>query len=218
MATNRLSKLLSQLSSSDEDEKLLEKNDTASRGSANTLTVTDNRTGKTLDVDIKDGVVSAKEFANLRLPKASIGLRVYDPGYTNTAAATSRITYIDGPNGVLTYRGYPIEELATKSNFLEVAYLLIYGSLPTKSQFNFWESRIMKHTYIHEDVAQMMKSFRYDAHPMGMLITPLSALGTVYLIRAVYTAYCHYPCTLCMTVSRHCPSRSQPGVVGAAGV
>merc|ERR1719471_2078795 len=131
-------------------------------------------------MEITDGVVKAKEFSKLRLPNANIGLRVYDPGYTNTAAATSRITYIDGPNGVLTYRGYPIEELATKSTFLEVAYLLIYGSLPTKTQYKFWESRIMKHTYIHGDVAEMMKSFRYDAHPMGMLITALSALGTVH--------------------------------------
>lgn len=179
MATKRLSKILCQLSTSDDDEKLLEKNETAARGSE-TLSVTDNRTGKSLSMDIKDGVVSAKDFAKLRLPNANIGLRVYDPGYTNTAAATSRITYIDGPNGVLTYRGYPIEELATKSNFLEVAYLLIYGALPTKSQLSFWASKVMKHTYIHEDVADMMKSFRYDAHPMGMLITALSALGTVH--------------------------------------
>ena len=176
MATRRLSKILRQLGTSDDDEKFLEKNDTAARGS-DTLSVTDNRTGKTLSIEIKDGVVPAKDFAKLRLPNANIGLRVYDPGYTNTAAATSRITYIDGPNGVLTYRGYPIEELATKSNFLEVAYLLIYGALPTKSQLSFWSSRIMKHTYIHQDVAEMMKSFRYDAHPMGMLITALSALG-----------------------------------------
>merc|ERR1719461_452155 len=100
-------------------------------------------------MEIKDGVVHAKEFSKLKLPNASIGLRTYDPGYTNTAAATSRITYIDGPNGVLTYRGYPIEELATKSNFLEVAYLLIYGELPTKTQYKFWSEKIMKHTYIH---------------------------------------------------------------------
>lgn len=171
MATKRLSKLLGHL----------EENKCGSNSSnESSLTVTDNRTGKTLDIEIKDGVVSAKEFSKLRLENANIGLRIYDPGYTNTAAARSSITYIDGPNGVLTYRGYPIEELATKSNFLEVAYLLIYGELPTKSQFNFWSSRIMKHTYIHEDVAEMMKSFRYDAHPMGMLITGLSALGTVH--------------------------------------
>lgn len=175
MATKRLSQILGQLNHADEDEKVLEKSDTAS--SADSLTVTDNRTGKTLEMEIHDGVVNAKEFSKLRLPNANIGLRTYDPGYTNTAAATSRITYIDGPNGVLTYRGYPIEELATKSTFLEVAYLLIYGSLPTKSQLDFFTDRIMKHTYIHEDVAEMMKSFRYDAHPMGMLITALSALG-----------------------------------------
>jgi len=180
MATKRLSKILGQLNHADEDEKVLEKNDTARGSSADSLTVTDNRTGKTLEMEIHDGVVNAKEFSKLRLPNANIGLRVYDPGYTNTAAATSRITYIDGPNGVLTYRGYPIEELATKSTFLEVAYLLIYGSLPTKSQLDFFSDRIMKHTYIHEDVAEMMKSFRYDAHPMGMLITALSALGTVH--------------------------------------
>eukprot|EP01084_Bolivina_argentea_P142000 249500_1 len=179
MATKRLSKILGQLATSEEDDEKLQKQD--ARNKQDSLTVTDNRTGKTVEMDIKNGVVNAKEFSQLRYPlNANIGLRVYDPGYTNTAAATSRITYIDGPNGILTYRGYPIEELATKSNFLEVAFLLIYGELPTKSQYTFWKSRIMKHTYIHEDMAQMMKSFRYNAHPMGMLITAFSALGTVH--------------------------------------
>lgn len=175
---NRLAKLLKQLDTTKKEEnkeekKELIKQDSSNNTSKNSLTVVDNRSGKEYSVEIKNGVVPAKDFWKM-------GLRVYDPGYTNTASATSRITFIDGPNGILTYRGYPIEDLATKSNFLEVAYLLVYGELPTKSQYQYWSQRIMKHTFIHKDIADMMKSFRYDAHPMGMLITSIAALGTVH--------------------------------------
>ena len=104
----------------------------------------------------------------------------YDPAYFNTAAVTSRISYIDGDKGILNYRGYPIEQLAEKSSFLEVAYLLIYGELPDKAQFNYFNNRVMRHSFIHEDLATQMKSFRYDAHPMGMLISSLSSLSTLH--------------------------------------
>jgi len=143
-----------------------------------TVTVTDNRTGETLEIPISDNTIKAKTLSKLKLPGARIGLRSYDPGFTNTAAATSRITYIDGPAGLLTYRGYPIEQLAEKSSFLEVSYLLTYGELPTLSQLKYFEDRVMKHTFIHEDLVDMLKSFRYDAHPMGMLATMFAAMGT----------------------------------------
>jgi len=144
----------------------------------NTVTVTDNRTGETIEIPISDNAIKAKALSKLKLPGARIGLRSYDPGFTNTSAATSRITFINGPEGILTYRGYPIEQLAEKSSFLEVSYLLMYGELPTFAQLRYFEDRVMKHTFIHEDMVDMLKSFRYDAHPMGMLATMFAAMGT----------------------------------------
>lgn len=143
------------------------------------MTVLDNRNGKEYELGIKNGTLSAKEIQKIKLDGAQIGLRVYDPGYTNTCAATSRITYIDGPNGLLTYRGYPIEQLAKQSTFLETAFLLIYGNLPSDGELSYFKERVMRHTNIHEDLAKMMKSFRYDAHPMGMLATSVCAMGTI---------------------------------------
>jgi len=143
-----------------------------------TVTVTDNRTGESLEIPIADNTIKAKALAKLKLPGARLGLRSYDPGFTNTSAATSRITFINGPEGILTYRGYPIEQLAEKSSFLEVSYLLMYGELPNVSQLQYFEGRVMKHTFIHEDLVDMLKSFRYDAHPMGMLATMFAAMGT----------------------------------------
>jgi len=143
-----------------------------------TVTVRDNRTGETLEIPIADNTIKAKALSKLKLPGARIGLRSYDPGFTNTSAATSRITFINGPEGILTYRGYPIEQLAEKSSFLEVSYLLMYGELPSMSQLKYFEDRVMKHTFIHEDLVDMLKSFRYDAHPMGMLATMFAAMGT----------------------------------------
>merc|ERR1719492_761137 len=120
-----------------------------------------------------------KRSKKIKLDGAQVGLRVYDPGYTNTCAATSRITYIDGPNGLLTYRGYPIEQLAKNSTFLETAFLLLYGNLPNEGELNYFTERVMRHTNVHQDLAAMMKSFRYDAHPMGMLATSVCAMGTL---------------------------------------
>lgn len=138
-----------------------------------TITLRDEQTGKEIQIKVKDDVIKATHFSDL-------GLRSYDPGYLNTASATSKITFIDGDKGILWYRGYPIEELAEKSTFLEVAYLLINGDLPSKEQLNFWTKIIMTHTYIHENLIQLMKTFRYDAHPMGMLISSIAALSTFY--------------------------------------
>jgi len=171
----RLARLLSQVSTKKGEEQVT---DQPTKASKDSLTVTDNRTGDTYELPITDNTIKAKDLSKIKLAGAKIGLRAYDPGYTNTSAATSRITYIDGPAGLLTYRGYPIEELANKSTFLEVAFLLLYQELPTRNQLEYFSERIMKHTFIHEDIAKMMKSFRYDAHPMGMLATMFAAIGT----------------------------------------
>lgn len=142
-----------------------------------TLTVTDNRSGKTYEVPIHRNFIRAKDLAKVKDDEGNV-LMYYDPGYTNTITCTSRISYIDGDQGILEYRGYPIEELAEKSTFLEVAYLLIYGELPTAAQSQQWEYSIMNHTYVHTDITAMMKSFHYDAHPMGMLVSTMSAMST----------------------------------------
>eukprot|EP00474_Spongospora_subterranea_P008579 CRZ09037.1 hypothetical protein [Spongospora subterranea] len=145
------------------------------------LSVTDNRTGKTFVIPIKHNTIKAEDINKIKGVEGDpTGLRSYDPGYLNTSSATSRICYIDGDKGILTYRGYPIEQLAEKSTFMEVSYLLIYGSLPSKDQLQYFSTRILRHTFIHEDLAGMMKSFRYNAHPMGMLISTISAMSTLH--------------------------------------
>jgi citrate synthase len=145
----------------------------------NTLTVVDNRTGKKYELPIEHNTVNIRPLFKFKGDGVP-GLRAYDPGYMNTASCTSRITYIDGPAGKLRYRGYPIEQLAEKSTFLEVAYLLIYGQLPDTEQMKYWNTRVMRHTYIHEDLKHLMKNFRYDAHPMGMVISAVSAMSTFH--------------------------------------
>ncbi|GAB5371777.1 hypothetical protein AAMO2058_001609000 [Amorphochlora amoebiformis] len=167
MASNRLNRILHQIAP---DEKPADKKDANAKSS---LTVVDNRDGKRLEVKIENGVVRSKDFWKL-------GLRTYDPGYKNTASCTSRITFINGAKGELKYRGIPIEQLAQKSTFLEVAYLLMYGKLPSNDQLEYWNRRVMRHTYIHEDLKTMMKSFRYDAHPMGMVISTITAMSTFH--------------------------------------
>ncbi|KAL9658143.1 hypothetical protein ABK040_013055 [Willaertia magna] len=148
----------------------------------NTLTITDNRTGKTFEIPIEDGsFVNSSHFKQMLINENDkSGIMCFDPSLMNTAVAESKITFIDGEKGELRYRGYDIEELAEKSSFLEVAYLLIYGELPTQSQFQDWNSKIMTHTFIHENLVSMLKTFRYDAHPMGILVSSISALGTFY--------------------------------------
>ena len=149
-------------------------------GQGETLTVTDNRTGKMYELPITDGTVRAKDFRQVKAYEGDFGLMVYDPGFANTASCRSAITHVDGERGILEYRGYPIEELAENSSFLETAYLLIHGELPTKSQLDQWVHDITFHTYVHENVKKFMEGFQYDAHPMGMLLGTVAALSTFY--------------------------------------
>jgi citrate synthase len=149
------------------------------RSAKQTITVIDNRTGKSFELPITHDTIKASDLGKVKGDGFS-GLRSYDPGYFNTASVTSRISFIDGDKGILEYRGYPIEQLAEKSSFIEVSYLLIYGELPSKQQLDYFSGRIMRHTFIHEDLATQMKAFRYDAHPMGMLISTLSSMSTVH--------------------------------------
>jgi citrate synthase len=148
--------------------------------SRDTLTVTDNRTGKTYELPLTHGTVRAMDMRQIKVADDDFGVMVYDPAFTNTASTTSRITYIDGDKGILRYRGYPIEELAEKASFLEVAYLLIHGELPTRSQLDEFVHNITFHTMVHENVRQFMDDFRYDAHPMGILVSTVAALSTFY--------------------------------------
>lgn len=148
--------------------------------SSNTLTITDNRTGKSYEVPITDETIKALDLRQIKVEPDEFGMMTYDPGYTNTASCKSSITYIDGDKGILEYRGYPIEQLAEQSSFLEVAYLLIFGNLPSADELAHWEQRIMRHTYIHENLTDMLKSFRYDAHPMGIMVSAIAAMSTLH--------------------------------------
>src|SRR5271169_1259314 len=145
-----------------------------------TLTVTDNRTGETYELPVTDGTVRAMDLRQIKTDGEDFGLMAYDPAYTNTASCRSAITYIDGDAGILQHRGYPIEELCEHSTYLEVAYLLIYGELPTQAQLDEWIHLITIHTFVHENVKDFMHGFRYDAHPMGMLVASTGALSTFY--------------------------------------
>ena len=148
--------------------------------STDTLTVTDNRTGKQYEIPIQDGTIRATELRKIKTTDDDFGLMTYDPAYMATASCRSAITFIDGERGILEYRGYPIEQLAEKSTYLEVAYLLMHGALPTKPQLEAWDRQITLHTFVHENVKEFMQGFRYDAHPMGMLLASVSALSTFY--------------------------------------
>ncbi|MDX6643184.1 MAG: citrate synthase [Solirubrobacteraceae bacterium] len=145
-----------------------------------TLSVTDNRTGKQYEVPIDDGTVRAMAFRDIKVSDDDFGLMTYDPAFLNTASCRSAITYIDGAAGVLEYRGYPIEQLCEQSTYLEVAYLLVHGELPTQAQLEEWVHQITIHTFVHENVKQFIQGFRHDAHPMGMLLGSVGALSTFY--------------------------------------
>jgi citrate synthase len=147
---------------------------------AETLTVIDNRTGERYEVPIQDGTVRAMDFRRMRTSPEDFGLMVYDPAFTNTASCRSEITFIDGDAGVLEYRGYPIEELAEKSTYLETAFLIVHGHLPSAAELAEWTHNITFHTFVHENVRQFMEGFRYDAHPMGVLVSSVAALSTFY--------------------------------------
>jgi len=147
---------------------------------SDTITVTDNRNGKQYELPITDGTVRAAEFRQIKTSPEDFGLMVYDPAFKNTASCRSAITLIDGEKGILRYRGYPIEQLAEKSTFLEVAYLLLNGELPTKDEQDDWVNEVTHHTYIHEFLTRAMEGFKYDAHPMAMMVSFLGALSTFY--------------------------------------
>ncbi|HEY7912562.1 MAG TPA: citrate synthase [Blastocatellia bacterium] len=145
-----------------------------------TLTVTDNRTGKTYEIPVKDGTIRAIDLRQIKTSGEDFGLMSYDPAFMNTASCKSSITFIDGDRGILRYGGYPIEQLAEQSTYLEVAYLLLHGELPTAEQLSDWTMKITHHTFIHENVKKFMDGFHYDAHPMGMLVATVGALSTFY--------------------------------------
>jgi citrate synthase len=144
------------------------------------LTVRDNRTGKDFDLAITDGTIRAADLKQISATDGDGGLATYDPGFVNTASTRSSVTFIDGDKGILEYRGYPIEQLAEQSNYLEVAYLLVNGSLPNKAEYEAWAHDVTYHTFVHENLKTFMQGFRYDAHPMGMLLASVGALSTFY--------------------------------------
>ena len=154
--------------------------DVADVAGAETLTITDNRTGKTYEVPIEDETIRATELRKIKVNEDDFGLMTYDPAFMNTASCRSAITYIDGDKGILEYRGYPIEQLAENSSYLEVAYLLVHGELPNQAKLDKWTEEITMHTFVHENIKEFMQGFRYDAHPMGMLLASTGALSTFY--------------------------------------
>src|SRR3954464_6140283 len=147
---------------------------------ADTLTITDNRTGKQYEVAIKDGAIRATDLKQIKAGQDDTGLITYDPAFMSTAACRSRITYIDGDEGILEYRGYPIEQLAEHSTYLETAYLILFGELPTDPQLKEWTKQITLHTMLHENIKKLMEGFQYDAHPMGVFLSTVGAFSTFY--------------------------------------
>jgi citrate synthase len=145
-----------------------------------TLTIVDNRTGQSYEIPITHDTIHATDLRKIKVSDGDFGMMSYDPSFGNTASCISRITYIDGDKGILRYRGYPIEELAEKSTYLETAYLLLKGDLPNASQLKEWQYHITHHTYIHESIKKFLDGFHYDAHPMGMLISTIAGLSTFY--------------------------------------
>lgn len=148
--------------------------------SADTLTITDNRTGKQYEVPMEHGTIKAMDLRQIKISNDDFGLMTYDPAFMNTASCKSRITFIDGDKGILEYRGYPIEQLAEKSTYLEVAYVLLHGELPSEAQLKEWTWNITHHTFINENIKKVIDGFHYNAHPMGMFEAALGALSTFY--------------------------------------
>jgi citrate synthase len=146
---------------------------------SDTLTIVDNRTGKKYELPIQDGTIRAMDLRQIKASPDDFGMMTYDPAFMNTANCRSAITYIDGDNGILLYRGYPIEQLAEDSNYLETAYLILFGDLPTEAQLQSWTREITLHTMLHENIKKFMEGFRYDAHPMGIFISTVGALSTL---------------------------------------
>ena len=147
---------------------------------ADTLTITDNRSGKQYEIPITDGTIRATDLRQIKTAADDVGLATYDPAFMNTACCRSRITYIDGDKGILEYRGYPIEQLAEGSTYLEIAYLIIFGELPTAAQLEAWTKEITLHTMLHENIKKLMEGFQYDAHPMSVFLSTVGAFSTFY--------------------------------------
>ena len=147
---------------------------------ADTLTITDNRTGRQYEIPIQDGTIRAMDLRQIKVTPDEFGMMTYDPALMNTASCKSRITFIDGDKGILLYRGYPIEQLAEHSDFLETSYLILFGELPTPPQLEGWTRDVMMHTMLHENIKKFLEGFRYDAHPMGMFLSAVGALSTFY--------------------------------------
>jgi citrate synthase len=145
-----------------------------------TLTITDNRTNKTYEVPIENETIRAMDLRQIKVNKDDFGMMTYDPAYVNTASCKSQITFIDGDKGILEYRGYPIDELAENSNYLETAYLILKGELPSKEEMEGWVANIREHTFLHENVKKFIDGFRYDAHAMGMFVSTVAAMSTFY--------------------------------------
>src|SRR6266852_7641036 len=148
---------------------------------ADTLTIVDNRTGKKYELPVQGGTIRAMDLRKIKVAPDDFGLMTYDPAFLNTANCRSAITYIDGDKGILLYRGYPIEQLAEDSNYLETSYLILFGELPTASQQQAWTREITLHTMLHENIKKFMDGFQYDAHPMGIFLSTVGALSTFYL-------------------------------------
>jgi citrate synthase len=144
------------------------------------LTTTDNRTGKSYTLPIENGTLRAMDLRKIKTDEEDFGLMTYDPAFMNTASTKSTITFIDGDKGILEYRGYPIEQLAKSCTYLQVAYLILFGELPNNEQLAAWTHDITYHTFVHENIKTLMEAFRYDAHPMGMFISTVAALSTFY--------------------------------------
>jgi citrate synthase len=147
---------------------------------ADTLSITDNRTGKTYELPIQDGTIRAMDLRKIKVTADEFGMMTYDPAFMNTASCRSAITFIDGDKGILEYRGYPIEQLAEHSDFIETAYLILFGELPTAAQLKTWSDSVTLHTMLHENIKKFLTGFRYDAHPMGMFLSAVGALSTFY--------------------------------------
>jgi citrate synthase len=166
--------------SSETQEKAGVAGDGANGERRDSLTITDNRTGKTYEIPVEEGAIRALALRDIKVDDDDFGLLSYDPAFMNTASTRSEVTFLDGERGILEYRGYPIEQLAEKSNYLEVAYLLIHGELPTQDELSHWCHEITIHTFVHENVKTFIQGFRHDAHPMGMLVGSVGALSTFY--------------------------------------
>src|SRR4051794_14942548 len=162
------------------DEQTQSENGGGVATAKDSLSITDNRTGETYEIEIENETIKTMDLRQIKVNEDDFGMMSYDPAFTNTASTKSEITYIDGEAGVLEHRGYPIEQLCEESTYLEVAYLLVHGELPTKDQLEQWTHDITIHTFVHENIKEFLQGFRHDAHPMGMLLSTVGALSTFY--------------------------------------